>query len=1040
MTRPRPILLGTILLVSFGAGRALGAETGGDEPRPQEPSRGAATRVRVPEGFVVEQVAAPPLVGHPMMACFDDRGRLFVAEAAGQNLKADALLKDPPNFIRMLEDTDGDGRFDKSAIFADRLTMPMGVLWYRGALYTASPPSLWRLEDRDGDGRAERCQELVTRFGFTGNAADIHGPFLGPDGRLYWADGRHGYTIEQPGGAALTGKAARIFRCRPDGTDVEAVCGGGMDNPVEVAFTPEGEPFATVDILIGRPSRIDAIIYAIEGGAFPYYEPVLHEFKRTGDLLPAVSQLGWVAPAGLMRYRGGAFGADYRDNLFSAQFNMRRVQRHPLSREGAAFQLRNEDFLVSINPDFHPTDVLEDADGSLLVVDTGGWFRIGCPTSQVAKPEVKGAIYRVRRTDAVPPADPYGRELAWDRLAPAELARLLHDPRFAVRDRAVDRLARQVPRSLPALREVIGDRGRPADARRNAVWALARGEDPGAHAVLCQALRDADLSVRLAAAHAVGLNRISAAVQPLMVMVGNDAPAARRAAATALGRLRRNEAVPTLLAGLRAENDRFLDHSLVYALIVIADRRATLVGLSDPSPRVRRGALIALDQMDGGDLTRESVVSLLDSTDAALQKAVFSVIARHPDWAGAVADLLRQWAASRDLNEPLREGLREAVLAFATNPAIQQVVARSVQREDTPLPTRLLLIEAMARAPLKQFPPAWTEALNRSLRHRDDRVVSQAIATARAVGARTFDELLGGLGSDPSRPAELRAAAWAAVAPRAAGIGPDDFAFLRAQLRRDNLPLLRLAAAEALGTSRLDDRQLIALAPSLAEAGPLELSPLLGAYGRSKTPSVAEHLLSALAKAPGLQSLSAEALRRVLASYSDGIRGTAAPLLQRLEEGYKHQEARLAELQPLLRSGDAQRGRTVFFGRTATCSTCHLVNSEGGRIGPDLSKIGSIRTGRDLLEAIVFPSASFVRGYEPYQVATQDGRQHSGTLARETIDALFLNRSDAVEVRIPRDQIEELTQGRLSIMPQGLDAQLSRGEFADLLAFLQSLR
>src|SRR5436190_3575952 len=133
-------------------------------------------------------------------------------------------------------DTDGDGRFDKSTIFADRMTMPMGVLWYRGALYTASPPSLWRLEDRNGDGHADNRRELVTRFGFTGNAADIHGPFLGPDGRFYWADGRHGHTIQRPDGSALSGKAARIFRCRPDGTDVEVVCGGGMDNPVEVAF------------------------------------------------------------------------------------------------------------------------------------------------------------------------------------------------------------------------------------------------------------------------------------------------------------------------------------------------------------------------------------------------------------------------------------------------------------------------------------------------------------------------------------------------------------------------------------------------------------------------------------------------------------------------------------------------------------------------------------------------------------------------------------------------------------------------------------
>src|SRR5262249_4224030 len=147
MTRPWLVGLGATLLVWPGAGWALPREVRGQEAQPGGPDRGPAAHIRVPEGFLVEQVAAPPLVGHPMMACFDDRGRLFVAESAGVYLKAEELLKERPHRIRLLEDTDGDGRFDRSTVFADRMTMPMGVLWYRGALYTASPPSLWRLED-----------------------------------------------------------------------------------------------------------------------------------------------------------------------------------------------------------------------------------------------------------------------------------------------------------------------------------------------------------------------------------------------------------------------------------------------------------------------------------------------------------------------------------------------------------------------------------------------------------------------------------------------------------------------------------------------------------------------------------------------------------------------------------------------------------------------------------------------------------------------------------------------------------------------------
>src|SRR5262249_59561086 len=116
-------------------------------------------------------------------------------------------------------------------------------------------------------------------------------------------------------------------------------------------------------------------------------------------------RFGRLAPAGLARYRGNAFRAEYQGNLFSAQFNPHRVQRHILRREGATFRTEDSDFLTSRDPDFHPTDVIEDADGSLLVLDTGAWFIHGCPISRAAKPEIKGSIYRIRRARRKPLAE-----------------------------------------------------------------------------------------------------------------------------------------------------------------------------------------------------------------------------------------------------------------------------------------------------------------------------------------------------------------------------------------------------------------------------------------------------------------------------------------------------------------------------------------------------------------------------------------------------------------------------------------------------------
>ena len=137
--------------------------------------------------------------------------------------------------------------------------------------------------------------------------------------------------------------------------------------------------------------------------------------------MPVMCQLGPAVPAGLTRYASQVFGADYRDNFFAAMFNLRKVTRHVLEPDGATFKTRDADFLVSDNRDFHPTDVIEDADGSLLVVDTGAWYKLCCPTSQLAKPDVLGAIYRVRRKGA--PASPTraAASCAWNTMTPVDL-------------------------------------------------------------------------------------------------------------------------------------------------------------------------------------------------------------------------------------------------------------------------------------------------------------------------------------------------------------------------------------------------------------------------------------------------------------------------------------------------------------------------------------------------------------------------------------------------------------------------------------------
>ena len=423
------VLAATLLMISYRSGE--------DAP---------SSMLAVAEGFTVERVAGPPLVDRPITADFDDRGRLYVADSSGSNDKVEKQLREKPHRIVRLEDSDGDGRFDSSTVFADRMMFPEGTLWYDGSLYVAAPPHIWKLTDTDDDGVADRREEWFDGKTLTGCANDLHGPYLGNDGWIYWCKGAFAeQTHPRPGKAPLVTRAAHIFRRRPEGGPVEAVMTGGMDNPVDVDFTPEGERILSATFLEHpQLGRRDALVHAIYGGVYGKEHEVLRGHKRTGALLPRLTDLGPAAPCGLTRYRSRVFGDEFENNFFACLFNMRKVTRHVLVAEGSSFRSQDSDFLVSTSPDFHPTDVLEDADGSLIVIDTGGWYKLCCPTSQLAKPDVLGAIYRIRKKgphEAPEMRDPRGLQLAWD-AQPELLAGRLDDARPAVRKRALHALAR----------------------------------------------------------------------------------------------------------------------------------------------------------------------------------------------------------------------------------------------------------------------------------------------------------------------------------------------------------------------------------------------------------------------------------------------------------------------------------------------------------------------------------------------------------------------------------------------------------------------
>jgi len=1002
----------------------------------------------LPAGFTVVRAAGPPLIERPIVADLDEQGRLYVAEAAGAIEKADIQAQKAPHRVVRLEDVDGDGHYDRAKTFADALPFPEGVMWYAGSVYVAAPPKIWKLTDTDGDGVADRREVWFDGRTLTGCANDLHGPYLGPDGWIYWCKGafaQQTYTLSD--GRTFTTRAAHIFRARPDGSLIEPVMTGGMDNPVDTVFLPTGERIFSTTFLVRPEAGLrDGLIHAIYGGIYgkdhdPVYDP---DHRWTGpDFLPVLVHMGPAAPCGLHRYASSQWGEAFRDNLFACQFNLRKVSRHVLSPHGATFRSEDSDFLVSDNTDFHPTDVLEDADGSLLVLNTGGWYKLCCPSSQLVKADVPGAIYRVQKTDAPPLRDPRGEILPIPSLPVERLLALLDDSRPVVRRRAVEELARRGQDALPALAQRAVDSRLPVAGAREALWTLCRLDVDAALAAIRAALAHPDPSVQLVALHAISLRRDRQAGPALLPLLTASSPHVVRAAAEALGRIGHAAAVPALLQAMtRAEGDRVLEHSLIYALIEIGDADTLRAALNDPHPAVQRAALVALDQGLAA-LRPDDVLPRLDAADAKLRTVARWIAARHPEWDEPLAGYLRRRLTGTSAQAAPDPVLQELLPSLAKSQAVQKLMATIAADPQAPAAARRQCLEAMARSGLKELPAAWTETLV-TLLDPASPLAEAAVGVVRSVPpaksqAQTIAKALQIL-AEASAPPELRLAALAVIPGGARQLSMAQWELLRQAIDRAQPAGLRSVAADVLSKAQLTREQLIELAGLLAQVGPLELDRLLTAFAQSGDDAVGRALLGALSQEEVRLMLTVDAVRQRLTRYGPAIQEQAEKLYALINADHAQQRQRLEATLAALPAGDVRRGQAIFNSTRVACRNCHTIGYVGGKVGPDLTRIGQIRQPRDLLESILFPSASFVRSYEPVLIRTLDGELFSGNIKKDAPDEIILTVAADKEVRIARDQIDEILPGKVSVMPAGLEQQLSLQDLADLVEFLKNCR
>ncbi len=949
-----------------------------------------APPMELPEGYVAEVVAAPPLVQHPIMACVDDRGRLFVGDSSGVNLNKAGLEKELPHRVLMLEDTNGDGIYDKVTVFADKMTFPQGCAWIPGdarsgtpgSLYVASPPGIWRLTDTTGSGVADNREMIVSGFDYTGNAADIHGPFVHPNGRLYWCHGRKGHKAAGKDGVVVhEGLASGIWSCQPDGSDVRWHSLGCGDNPVEVDFTPEGEILGVQNIFHTNP-RGDTIVHWLRGGIYPRPDQLkaIEGLSRTLDMMPVVHNYGHVGVSGCTFYRSGALDPDWRGNFFVTHFNTQRLTRMEMVRDGenhngASYKVTEREFLKLRNPDVHLTDVLEDRDGSLLVVDTGGWFRIGCPSSLMAKPDIAGAIYRIRKVGTPAKCEPWGESVA-------------------------------------------------------GVWKM---DTKG----LIAALSSKDASIARAAGNALAMKPTSDAVPALLKALASEDAGVQLAAAHALGALPKLDVKTTnaLLHRIVGEVDRSVEHQAMFALLTAGDPQTIAAALlDDAKPALQRRVLTILDQMPAASSNCKRVLALLDANDAALAQKAADIVAHYEAWTSESATHLAGWLAQPSIPQAKLAMLETIVTPRMDTPAMEQVVATLLNRPDVESQRTSWRILASVSKPSAATAPA----LRKALASAAPADLPLVLAASAKVSTPELRAAMREFSNDKKQPLSLRLKALAASLDRSKPLPKESFDLLKRALA-DASPAARLEAARTLVTAKLEKDQLPTLPPLIPALGPLELAEILKGYRAWLKTDAAMQFAQALKNAASLASVQESVIRTVFADTPPPLFAEILPSLQALANDDAARRRMIDSLPArIAKEGHAAEGKKLFESGVGACMTCHRVGEVGNLVGPNLSTIGAIRVERDILESILFPSNSLARDYEAHAIETADGQSFIGVIRASLPDVLVFADAGAQEHRIPHSQITAKTMLTTSLMPQGLDKSLSEQQLMDLVAFLRS--
>ncbi len=992
---PRRRVLAAVLGVSLvaaltmQAGRAREDDLARELPRIRAKTPAEAIAgFKLHDGFHLKTAATEPIVTDPVSACYDADGRLFVVEMRGYPYPENS----PTGNVRLLEDVDGDGAFEKSTIFLDGLSWPTSVVPSEGGVFLAVPPEILYAKDTNGDGVADLRKVMFRGFGTQNVQGLVNGLIWGPDGWIYGTSSSNGGDITNlihPERKPVSVRG-QDFRFRPDGSDFEAISGGGQfghtfddwghrftcnnSNHIrQIVLEPQS---LRRNPALAVPSVVADI--AVEGPAAPVFrisEPEPWRVVRTRQRVADPAMLAKLAPTerfaagfftsatGVTVYRGSAFPPEYRGNAFVGDVGANLVHRKRLTANGAIYEAmradRDVEFLASPDNWFRPVNFANTPQGTLLLLDMYREtiehpFSIPEPIKKhldLTSGRDKGRIYEIVPDGFVRRAKP-----ALSLATTVELVNHLADPDAWWRETAQRiLLERKDLSAVTLLRAKISPESCPLpQGRAHALWTLsALGE-----------LAEGDLSL--------GLRDPSPRVREQALALASD-------------RKDRSRELDLAIAGLASDAD-----SLVRFRVALAIRDDTHGDASRPladilrrdagDPWMRLAAYSSLDQVRAAKLLGRLCLDVPEGISPA-----------PPGLADELAELVGAGGRSPTV-ESLLTRVSEDSVDRQVMRAVIRGLGRGLQRSGGSLR------EVVAGSPR---PDVADRVFLRAARDASgDGDVSARVEATQIVGLGAIGLALEVLPAllDGRRPAEVQLAAL-----RALGELPDaSVGRVVIEHWKALSPSVRREAAEVL-FARAD--RVVALLDAI-EAKELASGELEA--GRQKA----------------------------LLNHPDGaIRQRAARLLAGSPQSDRAQV--IAAFKPaLLLEGKPDAGRSLF---QKTCATCHKAEGQGENLGPDLATVSG-RTAEDLLVHILDPNREVLPQYLDYSVGTDDGRVFTGMIANESANSVTLKRAGGVTDVIPRDRIETIASTGVSLMPEGLEKGLSAQDLADLVGFLRSIR